>query len=179
MAEHPAVNRRVVGSSPTAGVENSLQIGQNVRRAPREAPFFVPNFVPQLETCRENRAQEKDELARQKRLRTREEYRQSHPEATEEEIEAALGRPTVVAHPEAFGILIEVVLPAATGSIVTAAVKAAVDWIRARRRPARGTEYAVLIYGPTGKPLRKVRLRDDSSEPEVFTDKWPLPPEHD
>ena len=39
LAEHPAVNRRVVGSSPTAGVRNYLQTRWNGQAPPCEAPL--------------------------------------------------------------------------------------------------------------------------------------------
>jgi len=51
-----------------------------------------------------------------------------------------------------------------------------VDWLQGR--PAeRGVEHAVLIYGPRGEPLRKIRVRAGSVGPAVFADTWLLPPQ--
>jgi hypothetical protein len=48
LAEHPAVNRRVVGSSPTRGASKSLLNGETVR-APRWAPsVLLPDLLPDL-----------------------------------------------------------------------------------------------------------------------------------
>src|SRR6266540_6733073 len=46
LAEHPAVNRRVVGSSPTRGARNSLHSGLKREGRPIEAPFLVLDLVP-------------------------------------------------------------------------------------------------------------------------------------
>jgi hypothetical protein len=48
LAEHPAVNRRVVGSSPTRGASKYLLNGETVR-APRWAPsVLLPDLLPDL-----------------------------------------------------------------------------------------------------------------------------------
>jgi hypothetical protein len=39
-------------------------------------------------------------------------------------------------------------------------------------KPTKG-EKAVLIYGPRGEPLTKVRLRGGVAAPEVFAPPWP------
>jgi hypothetical protein len=69
--------------------------------------------------------------------------------------------------------LAQVVLPTAVRAIVTAVIETAVGWLRGLRRPNQ--EHAVLIYGPNGEPLRKIRRRHDVPEPEIFESKWPLP----
>ena len=46
LAEHSAVNRRVVGSSPTRGASLSKWWSQNEGRPVARAPFSVPDFVP-------------------------------------------------------------------------------------------------------------------------------------
>jgi hypothetical protein len=46
LAEHPAVNRRVVGSSPTRGAGKRLHRGGNAKGAPDGAPHLVPELVP-------------------------------------------------------------------------------------------------------------------------------------
>jgi hypothetical protein len=46
LAEHPAVNRRVVGSSPTRGASQVLEIGTNWKGRPPMTPLSVPEFVP-------------------------------------------------------------------------------------------------------------------------------------
>jgi hypothetical protein len=73
-------------------------------------------------------------------------------------------------------VLVQVVLPTAVGAIVTAVIQTAVGWLRSLgRKPER--EHAVLIYGPNGEPLRKIRLRPGRRKPEIFKRDWPLPPE--
>lgn len=70
--------------------------------------------------------------------------------------------------------LVTLVLPAVAGVTAKAAVDVAVDWLRGmRRKPNR--EKAVVIYGPRGEPLHKVRLRPGAAEPEVFAPPWPRP----
>jgi hypothetical protein len=71
--------------------------------------------------------------------------------------------------------VVSLVLPAVAGVTAKAAVDVAVDWLRGlRQKPT--DEKAVLIYGPGGEPLHKVRLRADAAEPEVFAPPWPRPP---
>lgn len=72
--------------------------------------------------------------------------------------------------------LVSLVLPAVAGVTVKAAVDVTVDWLRGlREKPTKG-EKAVLIYGPGGEPLSKVRLRAGAADPEVFAPPWPRPP---
>jgi hypothetical protein len=72
--------------------------------------------------------------------------------------------------------VVSLVLPAVAGVTEKAAVDVTVDWLRGlREKPTKG-EKAVLIYGPRGEPLRKVRLRAGAAAPEVFAPPWPLPP---
>jgi hypothetical protein len=71
--------------------------------------------------------------------------------------------------------IVALVLPALSGAMVQATVDLAVDWLRRSREKPLG-EQAVLIYGPNGEPLRKVRRRRGAAEPEVFRPPWPLPP---
>ncbi len=69
--------------------------------------------------------------------------------------------------------IVSLVLPAVAGVTVKAAVDVAVDWLRElREKPTKG-EKAVLIYGPRGEPLTKIRLRAGVAAPEVFTPPWP------
>jgi hypothetical protein len=69
--------------------------------------------------------------------------------------------------------IVSLVLPAVAGVTVKAAVDVAVDWLRGlREKPTKG-EKAVLIYGPRGEPLSKVRLRAGVAAPEVFAPPWP------
>ena len=69
--------------------------------------------------------------------------------------------------------VVELVLPAVAGVTVKAAVEVTVNWLRGlREKPTKG-EKAVLIYGPRGEPLSKVRLRAGVAAPEVFAPPWP------
>jgi hypothetical protein len=69
--------------------------------------------------------------------------------------------------------IVELVLPAVAGVTVKAAVEVTVNWLRGlRQKPTEG-EKAVLIYGPRGEPLSKVRLRAGLAAPEVFAPPWP------
>ena len=70
--------------------------------------------------------------------------------------------------------IIGLVLSTATAVTVEAVVDAAREWLRSALPRPRG-ERSVLIYGPDGEPLRKVRLRRDADEPETFEPPWPLP----
>jgi hypothetical protein len=70
--------------------------------------------------------------------------------------------------------LVTLVLPAVAGVTAKAAVDVAVDWLRRLRERPR-SEKAVVIYGPGGEPLHKVRLRAGGAEPEVFAPPWPRP----
>jgi hypothetical protein len=69
--------------------------------------------------------------------------------------------------------LVALVLPAATGAIVSTTVDVAVDWLRGMVGE-RGEKF-VLIYGPDGQELRMVRLRGSMKEPKVFKPPWPEP----
>ena len=95
----------------------------------------------------------------------------SPPEGTEPSEGPAMGLGIMPAGPD----IVELVLPAVAGVTVKAAVDVTAGWLRGlRKKPTEG-EKAVLIYGPGGEPLRKVRLRAGAAAPEVFTPPWPLP----
>ncbi len=70
--------------------------------------------------------------------------------------------------------VIAVVLPTLAAATVEVTVALALDWLRSVRDKPRRESTVVMIYGPNGEPLRKVRLRRDDSEPEMFTRSWPL-----
>jgi hypothetical protein len=75
--------------------------------------------------------------------------------------------------PQVFDV-VTLVLPAITPALVQVAVDVAVSWLR-QRRERQQDERAVVIYGPNGEPLRKIRLRDATEDPQVFNPPWPLP----
>lgn len=75
--------------------------------------------------------------------------------------------------PQVFDV-VALVLPAVTPALVQVAVDVAVNWLR-QRRERQQDERAVVIYGPNGEPLRKIRVRDPTDNPQVFTPPWPLP----
>jgi hypothetical protein len=67
--------------------------------------------------------------------------------------------------------LVALVLPAATGAIVSTSVDVAVDWLRGL--VGERDQKFVLIYGPDGEELRMIRVRGSMKEPKVFTPPWP------
>jgi hypothetical protein len=67
--------------------------------------------------------------------------------------------------------LVALVLPAATGALVSTTVDVAVDWLRGV--VGERDQKFVLIYGPDGEELRMIRLRGSMREPKVFKPPWP------